>query len=610
MTRNRGTHVPRSTLDAALPVAAEFIRRWIFRAVDALRIGDQTFHILLASAIGTLAALGTAAFLHLIRLAEGLFFGTIYPAVGSRPYLIFLLPALGGLLIAPLLHFFPSQTEGVGIPYAMESVALRGGIFRLRAVALRTAAAVVTIGSGGSAGRFAPGAVLGAAVGSGVGRFFRVSGERMRSLVGCGAAGAIAAVFNAPIGGVFFALEVLLGDFSAQTFAPIVVASVVATAVSRAFIGDLLLLGEVPPIELGSASQIGLCAVLGAACGAAAVLFVRTMDSSEEWFSSSRIPHWLRAAIGGGMTGMIAVQFPQVLGTDIKSLDAAVQGELPWLLAFLIASLKIVATSLTLGSGGSGGIVGPSLFIGGMMGASAGSLFTAWIPGHAGVLGGYALVGMAAFLAPVVGAPLTSILILFEITGDYSVILPLLAAVMASMLVSGRFSRFSLYTWKLRKRGIDLARGREEGILKSLRVKDLMYREAHTVAPDATFHELSSRFLDAPVDYLYLTGDDKELTGVVSFMDIRPYLKEEGRAPLVLARDFATPNPVAVTPEETVHDALVKFGFKDVAQLPVVSDPHSRKLIGVLRRKDILEAYQKKIAAGERSGESRQPPLR
>jgi CIC family chloride channel protein len=181
---------------------------------------------------------------------------------------------------------------------------------------------------------------------------------------------------------------------------------------------------------------------------------------------------------------------------------------------------------------------------------------------------------------------------------------------MASMLVSGRFSRFSLYTWKLRKRGIDLARGREEGILKSLRVKDLMYREAHTVAPDATFHELSSRFLDAPVDYLYLTGDDKELTGVVSFMDIRPYLKEEGRAPLVLARDFATPNPVAVTPEETVHDALVKFGFKDVAQLPVVSDPHSRKLIGVLRRKDILEAYQKKIAAGEGSGESRQPPLR
>lgn len=176
---------------------------------------------------------------------------------------------------------------------------------------------------------------------------------------------------------------------------------------------------------------------------------------------------------------------------------------------------------------------------------------------------------------------------------------------MASMLVSGRFSRFSLYTWKLHKRGIDLAGGREEGILKSLRVKDLMHREAHIVAPTATFRELSSRFLEAPVDYLYLTGDDKELMGVVSFTDVRPYLREEGLVPLVLARDVATPNPVAVTP-----DALVKFGYKNVAQLPVVSDPHSRKLIGVLHRKEILEAYQKKIVSGERSGESRKPPLR
>jgi CIC family chloride channel protein len=334
------------------------------------------------------------------------------------------------------------------------------------------------------------------------------------------------------------------------------------------------------------------------------------MDSAEERFSSSRIPHWLRAAIGGAMTGMIAIQFPQVLGTDFKSLDAVVRGELPWLLAMLIASLKIVATSLTLGSGGSGGIVGPSLFIGGMMGASAGSIFTAWIPAHAGVLGGYALVGMAAFLAPVIGAPLTSILILFEITGDYEVILPLLAAVMASMLVSGRFSRFSLYTLKLHKKGIDLAGGREEGILKSLRVKDLMRREVHTVAPTATFHELSDRFLEAPVDYLYLTGDGGELTGVVSFTDIRPYLREEGLAPFVLARDVATPNPVAVNPEETVHDALVKFGYRNVAQLPVVSDPHSRKLIGVLHRKEILDAYQKKIVSGERRGESREPPFR
>lgn len=576
-------------------------RTLLFKAVERLRIGDQAFHVLLASTIGGVAALATAAFLFLIGLAESLFFGSMFSAMGSRRHLIFLLPALGGLLIAPLLHFFPSQTEGVGIPQAMESVALRGGIMRLRAVALRTVAAVLTIGSGGSAGRFAPSAVLGAAIGSGIGRFLRVSGERMRSLVGCGSAAAIAAVFNAPIGGVFFALEVLLGDFSAQMIAPIVISSVAATAVSHALIGNLLFIEGVPAIKFAGAPQIGFCLVLGAGCGAAATLFIRAMDSAEGRFSASGVPRWLRAAVGGGMTGIIAILFPQVLGTDLSTLGAAIGGNLPWLLALWIAFLKMLATSLSLGSGGSGGIVGPSLFIGGMIGASAGGALSTWLPLHSGSAGGYVLVGMAAFLAPVIGAPLTAILLLFEITGDYAVILPLLAAVMSSMLVAGRFSRFSLYTHMLHKKGIDLAGGRERGVLKTLRVRDVMRPEVHTIAPTATFAEMSRRFLEDPVDYLYLTGDDGGLTGVVSFSDIRPYLKEEGLGPLVLARDVATPNPVTVTPEETIHDALAKLGYRNVAQLPVVSDPHTRKLIGALHRKEILDAYQKKVVAGERS---------
>lgn len=570
-------------------------RTLLFKAVERLRIGDQAFHVLLASTIGGVAALATAAFLSLIRLAESFFFGSLFNSLGSREHLIFLLPALGGLLIAPIIHFFPSQTEGVGIPHAMESVALRGGVMRLRAVALRTIAAVLTIGSGGSAGRFAPSAVLGAAVGSGIGRFLRVSGEQMRSLVGCGAAAAIAAVFNAPIGGVFFALEVLLGDFSAQMFAPIVISSVVATAVSRAFIGNLLFLEGVPSIRFAGASQVGFCAVLGVVCGTAAILFIRALDSAEGKFSASRFPRWLRAAVGGAMTGIIAIRFPQVLGTDLATMGAAIGGNLPWLLAIWVAFLKMLATSLSLGSGGSGGIVGPSLFIGGMIGASAGGVLSTWLPLHAGSAGGYVLVGMAAFLAPVIGAPLTAILLLFEITGDYAVILPLLAAVTSSMLVAGRFSRFSLYTLKLHKKGIDLAGGREAGVLKTLRVRDVMHPEAHTIAPTATFADMSRRFLEDPVDYLYTTGEDAELTGVVSFADIRPYLKEEGLASLVLARDIATPNPVSISPDETLFDALAKFGYKNVSQLPVVSDPHSRKLAGVLRRKDVLEAYRKKI---------------
>jgi chloride channel protein, CIC family len=579
---------------SAILAAMEMSRRWIYRAVDRLRIGEQTFLILLSAVVGTLVGLAAVAFLFLIHLAEGLFFGVLYSAMAPAPYLIFLIPTLGGLAIGPLIHFFPRETKGEGIPEAMEAVAIQGGIIRIRKVALRTAAAAVTIGSGGSVGRMAPTAQLGAAVGSAVGQFLRVSGERMRSLVGCGAAGGIAAVFNAPMGGVFFALEVLLGDFSAQTFAPIVISSVVATAVSRAVLGDVLIF-QVPPLSLETVPQMFLCGVLGAVCGVAAYLFIRALDAAETRFSASRIPLWLRAAAGGAATGLIAVKFPQVLGTDTMSLNAAIHGALPWTLLVSLAFLKIVATSFSLGSGGSGGVLGPSIFIGGMIGALAGAAAGSLFPLHPASPGGYALVGMAAFLAPVVGAPLTAILILFEITGEYAMILPLLVAVIAAMLVFGRFSRHSLYTSSLHKRGIDLVTGREESVLKTLHVRDVMREEMPTISPSATFGELSSHFLHGSEDYLYLSDDRGALAGVVSFTDMRPYLMEEALSHLVRARDVATPDPVWVTPEETLRDVLVKFGIKNVGALPVVSDPHSRRLIGLIRRKEVLEAYQKRI---------------
>lgn len=583
---------------SAFLTGMDIARQWIYRTAERLRIGPQVFQVLLAVVIGALTGLGAVCFLLLIRLVESLFYGTLFPLLGS-PYLIFLLPALGGLAIGPLIHFFPREAKGDGVPSAMESVALRGGIIEPRTVALRTITSGITIGSGGSVGREAPIAQIGAAVGSAVGQFLRASGERMRSLVGCGAAGGIAAVFNAPMGGAFFALEVLLGDFSAQTFPPIVIASVTAVAVSRAFLGNVLIF-SVPSFVLASLPQILFCALLGAACGAIAQMFIRSLNASERRFSSAPIPPWLRAAVGGGMTGIIAIWFPQVLGTDEMALDQALHGALPWTLLLAIGFLKIAATSFSLGSGGSGGVLGPSLFIGGMIGALAGTAAEALFPGIAGSVGGYALVGMAAFLAPMVGAPLTAILILFEMTGNYAIILPLLVAVISAMFVSGQFSRFSLYTHHLHKKGVDLVRGREEGVLKTLRVRDVMKDEAVTIPPSATFRELSDRFLESHVDYFYLNDAEKGLRGVVAFRDIRPYLMEEGLSDLVRVGDIATLNPVFVTPDETLFDVLIKFGYKNVAALPVVTDPHERKLVGIVRRKEVLEAYQKRIMSSVR----------
>jgi CIC family chloride channel protein len=514
--------------------------------------------------------------------------------MGSHNYLVFLLPLLGGLLIGPLIQRFPTEAKGDGVPSAMEAVALHGGIIRPRTVGLRTLTAAVTIGSGGSVGREAPIAQIGAAIGSAVGQFLKVSASRMRIFVACGAAGGIAAVFNAPIGGVFFSLEVLLGDFSAATFAPIVIASVVSTAVTRLLLGNVLIF-QVPSFFLSGFHDLVISAVLGAFCGLAAIFFMRALESAEKQFSTSRIPLWARAAVGGGVTGVIAIFFPQVLGTDATTLDAAFEGAFPWFLLLVIGYLKIVATSFSLGSGGSGGVLGPAVFIGGILGAFVGTVANAWFPGQAGFIGGYALIGMAAFLAPVIGGPITSVLILFEMAGNYAIILPLLVAVVNAMLVAHQFSRYSLYTKKLHEKGIDLVSGREESVLKQIRVRDVMREAFHSVLPTASFGSLSASFFSSEIDYLYLTGEQGELTGVVSLTDLRPYLKEESLWDLVCARDVATPDPVAVMPSESLLDALNKFAYRNVAQLPVVSDPHTRKLIGVVRRSDLLEGYQKTV---------------
>jgi CIC family chloride channel protein len=586
-------------INTAILATMDVPRRWIFRTMERFRIGPQLFTVLLATIIGALTGLGAVSFILLIRLFKSFFFGVLYSAMAPAPFLIFLLPALGGLAIGPLIHYFPKEAKGDGVPHAMETVALRGGIIQPRTVALRTITAAITIGSGGSVGREAPIAQIGAAVGSMVGQFLRVSGERMRNLVGCGAAGGIAAVFNAPMGGVFFALEVLLGDFSAQTFPPIVIASVAAVAVSRAFLGNVLIF-SVPPFALASMPQILFCAFLGIACGVIAQAFIRSLDATEKTFSSSRIPVWARAAVGGGLTGIIAIKFPQVLGTDHTALDQALHGALPWVLLMVVGFLKIVATSFSLGSGGSGGVLGPSLFIGGMIGGLVGTAANALFPGTAGSVGGYTLIGMAAFLAPMVGAPLTAILILFEMTGDYEIILPLLIAVISAMLVSGQISRFSLYTHHLHKKGVDLVRGREEGVLKTITVRDVMRKEVLTIPSSASFRHLSARFLAEHVDYFYLVDSHGALNGVVSFSDIRPYLMEEGLGDLVRVKDIASSNVISLTPQESLFDVLIKFGYKNVAVLPVISDLQSRKLIGIIHRKEVLEAYQRRIVSSIR----------
>ncbi|MFQ5894072.1 MAG: chloride channel protein, partial [Nitrospinota bacterium] len=346
-------------------------------AAAALPVAEPTALLLYAGLVGVAVGLGTVGFIALLRLASWLFLVEIKARLGITGglslLLLPLLPALGGLLIGPLVLFFPTEAKGLGVPEVMESAVLRGGLMRPRTIVLRALASAVSIGSGGSAGREGPIVQIGSAIGSAFGQILRVSGNRMRNLVGCGAAAGIAATFNAPIAGAIFALEIVLGEMRLRSLTPLLVASVIATVISRALMGPAPAF-RVPAYGLVSLWELAVYLALGVLCGLAAYGAIRLLYAAKDWFEDAmpRVPPVLKPALGGLVVGGVAVVVPQVLGNGYPAVASALSGELPLYLLAILVLFKMGTTATTLGSGGSGGFIAPSLFIGAMVGGAVG----------------------------------------------------------------------------------------------------------------------------------------------------------------------------------------------------------------------------------------------
>ena len=432
--------------------AARFLRR--------LRLSETNLLILLSVLVGLATAFGAIGFVKLIEFFNDLFFGLTdqilssavgFASWGGYRWWLPLIPALGGLLVGPIVYRYASEAKGHGVPEVMDAVARLGGIIRPRVAAAKTIASAICIGSGGSAGREGPIVQIGSAFGSMVGQLFRMSGSRVKILVGCGAAAGISAVFNAPIAGVIFSLEIILGDFAIKTFAPVILASVVSSVVTRTFLGNHPAF-EVPSYSLVSAWEIPMYVVMGIGLGALAVLFTRSLDAMEDFFNNLKIANWTKPALGGLLLGGLAIFYPQVLADGYQTIRLTLYGDMGiWLLVVLIF-MKLIATSLTLGSGNSGGIFAPSLFMGAVAGGSFGIMIHKLFPTVTATPGAYALVGMAGLVAGATHAPITALLIIFEMTSDYRIILPLMVTVVFSALVAGRLFPQSVYTIKLFKR--------------------------------------------------------------------------------------------------------------------------------------------------------------
>jgi chloride channel protein, CIC family len=559
---------------------------------------EQGVMALLAALTGIAAGFGAIGFRFLIDSIQALGYGAgaDLPALAqAMPWTLKVwIPAAGGLVVGPLVYFLARESQGQGVPAVMEAVAVKQGIIRKRALLVKSVASALTIGSGGSAGIQGPIVHIGSGLGSVIGQSLKVSGDRIRTLVGCGAAAGIAATFNAPIAGCMFALEIILGEFGMATFSPIVISSVAATAVSRHFLGDSPVF-TFPPYRLVSALELPIYALLGFLCAAVAVLFISVLYRLEAVFSRVKCPQYLKPMVGGLGVGVIALAFPQVLGVGFAAINHALAGGYSWVFMLLLVGFKILATSLTIGSGGSGGVFFPALFLGAMAGESFGIAVHALLPDGTASAGAYGMVAMGALVSGTTHGPISAILILFEMTGNYRIILPLMITCMVSSIAARHWLKHSIYTVNLAAKGVDLQAGKEVNLLNSLSVGEAMNPAPEAVPETLTLGRFAERLSRSKHNSFPVVNEKGALTGVISYLDYQDVLFDENLRDLVIVKELATPRVVTVSMDDTLYTALQKIASKDFSILPVVDSSDPRRLVGTLSRRDIIGAYEKAV---------------
>ncbi|MGC8492863.1 MAG: chloride channel protein [Syntrophobacteraceae bacterium] len=584
---------------------AGFISTWNIRKVFRLvlrsfnlKLSEQTVLIIVAALIGVVVGLGTVFFERMLEGSSWLF-GTFLPRlVGGHLWIVALMPALGGLLLAPFFWKWPEEAQIEGIPATMEAVAFKNGAIKWTSGLFTMLISSLTLGSGGSAGSEGPIVRIGSAFGSGVGQLFGVEGPSGRLMAACGAGAGLAAIFNAPIAGVLFAIEVVLGEFHVYSFSPIVISAVVATALSRAFLfhGEFAL--QIPAYQLFSPWEIGLYAILGIAAGFVSAGFVRLMQVSHSFFHHKvKIPTVYKPALGGLLVGIMGVWLPQVLGFAHGPYLAAINGKFSLGLLFILLAAKIVATALTLGSGGCGGVLCPSLFMGAALGSGLGMIFHDFLPHMIPQAGGYGIVGMGAVLGAVVQAPMAAIVMIFEMINDYTVILPMMTACILAAVIQKSILKGSIYTLNLSGRGIDIHAGREMGVLSNVRVRDVMEPVFVAVPSSASYDVVLQKCLNNGGNCLYVLDEKESLAGVVSFADLKEYMQGESEDNSLRAADISNSHFVFVTPDESLASSLNKFNSCDLEQLPVI-DPDAGKngkIRGVITRGQLLKAYREEM---------------
>jgi CIC family chloride channel protein len=574
--------------------------RWHYRP------SEEALHLLLAGGVGLIGGLVNVVFYYAIHGSALLFLHDARDPVEVAERLSgwhrLLVPALGGLLAGLVLHWGLRVVGPQGTSNVVEAVLAGDGRLPLRTALIKAASSIVSIGTGASIGREGGITQLAATLASKWGQFSGWEPYRLRLLVGCGAAAGIAAAYNAPIGGAVFAATIVLGNFSMNIFVPLVFASVIAAVVSRTFFG-IQPWYVVPDFNFTRLSQLPWFVLLGLVCGGYGALFLNLLKSGERLCARLPLPLWGRLTLGGVLVGLIAIQHPQVWGNGYRVTNRILHEDfsnaLPALefLATLFVA-KLLATVAAVSSGTVGGAFTPTLFLG----ASLGSLFgtTLHVLGQAQGLpvAAFGVVGMASMLAATTHSPLLAMILVFEISLNYSIMPPLMLGCSLAALLSRRLQPRSIYTAPVRAQGLGLSHeSARPGVSVERKVGDLMHDPVAPLDQTTPLSEIAARFLSSPNNFLPVVNERQQLMGVVALQDMKPYLQEE-QALGVIAHDVMRPPPPCLVPSQSLLEALPTVLASELRNVLVVSSAEERKLVGALVRAEVLGLLADELAPG------------
>ncbi|MBU1221520.1 chloride channel protein [Myxococcota bacterium] len=556
--------------------------------------------IMLAASVVIGIAGGYAAigFRYLVKFASW-FFPHIFGSSGfsSLPwYGVLILPVVGGLILGPIIRYISWEVRGSGIPEVIESCATSGGVIRKRVAFVKALAASISLGTGFSVGREGPIVQIGASIASSISQFLRASVKQLRTLVACGAAAGIAATFNTPFAGAMFAVEVVVGDFGSAKIGPIVISSVVGTVVSHHYLGNFPALAHVN-FQMVSNWELIFYLLMGLTSGLAGAYFIKIMQFSGSVFSRLPVNEIFHPAIGGLLVGLTALLTPHSFGVGYEQINTVLGtgGSFTLATAAAILFAKVFATSVSIGSGASGGVFAPSLFLGAMSGYILGVLVNHIWPGMTAQPASYVLIAMGAFIAATTRAPITATLMIFEMTAHPSVILPLMAACIPATILSSWLKSESIYHVKLLLKGVKLDRHLERNVLKHILVSEVFQRErAPVLKRSSSLTEVIDEFLRTGAARGYIVDDDGKVIASISGQDLRysivnrMYLDD-----VVLAIDLAQPLTGTLSPMDDLSIAVQLLSSRKADSLPVADSDN--KFLGDLVMGDIIEAYNNNI---------------